>query len=233
MTVVAIHQPNYLPWAGYFHKIYRADIFVFLDNVQYSKNSYTNRVQIQLNNQVKWMTVPVKFSLGTDIIDVIPAGSEWPSRHLDLLRNAYRKSPCFKEVWPFLKDLISEVNGNENIAKSNQFLIERLSEQLGLACQFTNASEIDTGNLVGSERLASLVRTLAQESTYLSGSGGDNYQSVLNFEQYGIDVAYTDYKLETPVTASIGFNSGCSIVDALFHLGWSQTTEIVKSGRLS
>ena len=62
--VVAVHQPNILPWVGYFQKLMNSDTFIFLDDVQFSKGSYTNRVQININGEAKWLTIPVSSSLG-------------------------------------------------------------------------------------------------------------------------------------------------------------------------
>ena len=98
--IVAIHQPNYLPWLGYFYKIARADVFVFLDDAQYSKNSYTNRVQVSEPGGAKWLTVPVSYNFGDLISDVRPAVPDWPSRHMDTIRNYYRSAPCYRAVWP-------------------------------------------------------------------------------------------------------------------------------------
>src|SRR3546814_3690829 len=75
--IVAIHQPNYLPWLGYFHKIARADVFVFLDDVQFSKNGYTNRVRILGDGAARWLTIPAAVHLGDPIGAVRPARPDW------------------------------------------------------------------------------------------------------------------------------------------------------------
>ena len=77
MTVVAVHQPNYLPWLGYFYKIACADVFIFLDDVQFSKNSYINRVRILHAQRSHWLTIPVSVTLGDPINRVRPARADW------------------------------------------------------------------------------------------------------------------------------------------------------------
>ena len=75
---VAIHQPNYLPWMGYFHKMHHADVFIFLDDVQFTKGSHINRVKILSGKGPRWLTVPVvKVKLGQNIIDVRPSSNNW------------------------------------------------------------------------------------------------------------------------------------------------------------
>jgi len=86
MSIVSIHQPNYFPWLGYFYKIVNSDVFVFLDNVQFSKNSYINRVQIYgKDEKVRWLTVPVSVHLGQLIEEVHPSSIDWRSKHLDII----------------------------------------------------------------------------------------------------------------------------------------------------
>src|ERR1043165_5716491 len=93
-AIVAIHQPNYFPWLGYFAKMARSDAFVFLDDVQYSKNSYINRVQIKGK---EWLTVPVSHHLGDPINRVQCADPRWRAKHLDKLRATYAKTAHFDE----------------------------------------------------------------------------------------------------------------------------------------
>ncbi|PIR50149.1 hypothetical protein COU79_01025, partial [Candidatus Peregrinibacteria bacterium CG10_big_fil_rev_8_21_14_0_10_54_7] len=83
--IAAIHQPNYLPWSGYFHKMVKADVFVFLDNVQFTKNSYQNRAKIKGLRGEQWLTVPVKtsgsFGEMTNRIKV-DNSQNWREKHL-------------------------------------------------------------------------------------------------------------------------------------------------------
>lgn len=87
--IVAIHQPNYLPWLGYFQKIAQSDIFVFLDDVQFTKGGYTNRVHIAESLTPGWLPIPARPKLGTSI-DMIKVNASWCSEHLAKFRSAYR-----------------------------------------------------------------------------------------------------------------------------------------------
>ena len=91
---VAIHQPHYLPWLGYFAKWASADLFVFLDTVQYEKNGWQNRNRIKTPDGPRWLTVPVKARLGMTVSVVpIDTSQPWRARHLRSIENAYAKAP--------------------------------------------------------------------------------------------------------------------------------------------
>ena len=85
--IVSIHQPNYLPWGGYFFKIINSDLFIFLDDVQFSKNSFINRTKVTHNNEYTWLSIPIKFNLGESILQVKLAQEDWQLRHLSKIQN--------------------------------------------------------------------------------------------------------------------------------------------------
>src|SRR5215475_5075930 len=91
---LAIHQPHYLPWLGYFAKWAAADLFVFLDTVQYEKNGWQNRNRIKTREGARWLTVPVRARLGTPIREVLIDSSQpWRDRHFAALESAYGGAP--------------------------------------------------------------------------------------------------------------------------------------------
>ena len=83
--IVAIHQPNYIPWSGYFYKILKSDVFIFLDDAQYTKNSFINRNRIKTPTGEAWLTVPVKASLTDKINEVVYADAQWKKKHIKSL----------------------------------------------------------------------------------------------------------------------------------------------------
>jgi hypothetical protein len=228
-VIVAIHQPNYLPWLGYFYKIARADVFVFLDDAQYSKNSYTNRVQVSEPGGAKWLTVPVSYNFGDLISDVRPAVPDWPSRHMDTIRNYYRSAPCYRAVWPRIIEFYDGVR-DADLASINRFLIERISSELGLDCRFTASSEMPTGELTSDNRLVALVASVDPAGTYLSGKGGVSYQDPDKFEAAGLGFRYTEFQHPRYFQGDETFIEGLSILDAVFHLGWKGAADLIIHG---
>ena len=222
--IVAIHQPNYAPWLGYFAKMARADVFVFLDDVQYSKNSYINRVQIDAGGSPRWLTVPVIYNFGEPINRVCPSNETWRKAHLDTLKTYYASAPSFNAVWNWLGGVAIPAAGN--LAANNEAIILAIAERLGLHCKFRHSSGFDTGSSTGDDRLIAILRALGPDVSYLSGKGGSNYQDPAKFEQAGIDLIYSDFVHPT-YDQGHEFIVGLSILDALFHVGWERTAAFV------
>lgn len=218
MTIVAIHQPNFMPWLGYFWKIARADIFVFLDDVQYSKNGYINRVRILGSAGPRWLTVPVSVRFGDTIAAARPSQPDWPQRHRDMLSQCYRRAPHFRDLWPEVEALYANAP-DANLAAINRFCIERLAVALGLSCRYLASSTLDTGAATSDERLVRIMQAIAPGGTYLSGRSGSTYQDERKFRDAGVRLVYTDFIHPAYAQGAGDFVSGLSILDALFHCG--------------
>jgi hypothetical protein len=222
MTVVAIHQPNYLPWLGYFSKMLQADIFIFLDDAQYTKNSYINRVRVLCNGLAKWLTIPMRVPLGTPIRGAAPS-AEWAQAHLDRLANYYQRADHRDRILADLKEMFAATDKCGNIADINTALIRDAAGRLGIKIDFRLASTLDCGDKRADDRLVELVRAIDPAGVYLSGSGASSYQDPDKFQAAGLGLRMT--KFEHPVYAQgeQPFVPGLSLLDALFWLGWERT----------
>jgi len=226
VTVVAIHQPNYLPWLGYFAKIARADVLVFLDDVQYSKNSYINRVQIDSRGQPRWLTLPVSFRFGDRINQVRIVDADWRRSHIDSLKTHYAGAVAFRPTLELVEDFFARAPEGD-LAKVNQFLIAELAKALALRCEFRRSSELEITS-EGARRLVDIVHKIAPGGTYLSGKGGANYQEPQEFSAQGVTLAYLDFVPPAYNQGHDGFLPGLSVVDAVFRLGVKQTSALVE-----
>jgi len=220
-VIVAIHQPNYLPWLGYFHKIAAADVFVFLDDVQYTKNSYINRVKILGPSGVRWLTVPVSYTFGDAIGKVQPALPDWPTRHLDTLSGMYRGAPAFRSVWSRVKELFHSLPKG-SLAECNRFLVERIAGELKLSCNFIAASKLAVGPSTGDDRLIAL--TVAVGKTAAAGAGvhlspTGTYLSVLGAPGY--------QQSERSVTAAAG---AATYLSGMGAAGYQESAKFVQAG---
>ena len=224
--IVAIHQPNYMPWLGYFHKIARADIFIFLDDVQYSKNSYCNRVRILRECQPRWMTVPVSFTFGDSIDEVQPAQADWALRHLDMLKDFYRHSSCFIPICRDLNEMYSNMPV-AGLAAINRYFVERIAEKLELSCRYMESSEFNVGDTRGDDRLIQIVETVAPGGKYLSGAGGAKYQDEAKFKSGGLELVYTEFENQVYEQNCAAFVPGMSVIDAVFCIGWEATAGLI------
>jgi len=221
--IVAAHQPNYLPWAGYFYKMARCDVFVFLDSVQYSRTSYTARCSIkQSDGRASWLSVPVlkKGRYFQNVNEVaIDNQKPWQSEHLKTLESCYSRAPHFKE-FAWLPELVCRQKW-DNLSQLNRAVIIKLAGQMGLKTKFANLSELGVKGK-STEMLVSLCNALKADE-YLSGSGGKNYLDQELFLQAGIDLKYTEYQPQPYPQLWGEFVPGLSVVDLLFNGGREAT----------
>lgn len=226
--VVAIHQPNYLPWLGYFHKMFRCDVFVFLDDVQMSRQSYTQRVQVLQGMEPRWLTVPILHSghFGQSIKDTrCDPRVPWARKHAATLQASYGRHPCFATVFPDVGEQLSR--NPENLADVNVGLIERLAARLAAPCAFVRSSTLGVVVEDPTDRLVALVQSLGGTS-YLHGGGGTKYQDAERFTAAGIELVAQGFRPEPyPQRGPAQFVGGLSVVDALFNLGYDAVRELL------
>lgn len=226
---VAIHQPNFLPWAGYFYKISKADLFIFLDDVQFSKNNYTNRSEILLGGKKKWLSVPARVELGTSINNVVLNSLNWKEDHLNLLKNSYQRHPHFNDIWPSLAVAYERINST-NLCQINIQLIVWLMKQLNISTKTRRASSFSQPKACDpTQRLVDLVVN-SGGATYLSGLGGKKYQDEALFVQGGVEVVYSSFRSGPYLQDSDEFTPGLSILDVVFSMGWDATASYVQNG---
>ena len=232
---IAIHQPNYLPWLGYFYKIYASDIFVFHDNVAYSKRSLTKRCQIRKakgSMEKAYLTVPLeKHQDGTLIKDLkIDHSQSWIKRQLNLLRNTYSKAPFFDQNFLWLESHLKEVQTMAYLAEGNIYLIKQTLELLGINRNVYQSSELPVSGYKSVYNLNIINHFGAK--VYLSGSGAKKYQSEEDFKTRGVELNYHNFldyhKTHAYVQMQGGYLHGLSIIDALFNLGVKNTISLFK-----
>jgi len=223
---VAIHQPNYLPWLGYFYKMYCADVFIFLDDVQFSKGSYINRVRILSSKGPRWLTVPVKVKLGQMISEVKTNSVEWQHSHIDLLRNEYEKTDMFVDIIHELKEKIF-ANHNCSLTELNINLIKYLATRLGIHTRFVLSSKL-TALGKGDDLLVNLVKSIDEKAIYVSGEGGASYQNPVKFYEAGLGFEYTEFKHPLYEQGASKFEKGLSVIDCLLRHGWLVTSNLIK-----
>ena len=224
--IAAIHQPQYLPYPGFFDKMDKADIFVLLDDVQFKKNEWQNRNRIPNSQGCQWLTVPVKYKFGQKINEVeINNKANWRNKHYQAFLTNYNQAPVFKDYQSFLKN-VYEKNW-ERLSFLNVYLIENLKEFLGIETNLVLSSELDvSGKKTG--RLVEICKKF-KAGVYLSGPGGENYLDLDEFRQAGIEVRFQ--KFHPPVYPQAfpgpGFRENMSIVDLLFNCG-KESLEVLR-----
>lgn len=141
MRTAVISQPTYLPWLGYFRIMKEADIYVFLDNVQFEKRSWQCRNRIKSVNKWIWVTVPTRSKQGTLLKDVeIDNTKPWQRQHWNAIRTCYGKAPYFGLYAPFFKSVYN--TEWTKLDSLNIYIIKYLASQLGLSPSFLRSSDL-------------------------------------------------------------------------------------------
>lgn len=232
--VVAIHQPNFFPWLGYFHKMSHADIFIVMDNVQFPKTgagTWINRVQLLINGQPGWVTVPiVRAYHGIRQIKEMEINnvSPWREKLLATIQMNYARAPFFKEVFPTLMELI---NYQHNLlADYNLHILNALVATLNIDRKklILGSSLTVQGN--ATDLLISMVGAVGG-TTYLCGGGSAGYLEAEKFSEAGIELSYQNFAHPTYFQHnSSNFMPGLSIIDVLMNCGFAQTQELLSQG---
>jgi hypothetical protein len=199
VTRVAIHQPQYLPWLGYLAKWAAADVFVFLDTVQYEKNGWQNRNRIKTAAGPRWLTVPVHAHLGTPVDAVtVDATQPWAARHRRAIEEAYAAAPPLAAHREALARLYA--TPWERLAPLAVASAEWLARAVGVTTPACLASTLGVTAADPSERLVAICRAVGAD-TYLAGQDGARYMDPGRFEAAGISVRYQAY--QHPVYAQL------------------------------
>jgi hypothetical protein len=216
-VIVAIHQPQYLPWLGYFDKMRQAGVFCHLDNVQYKKNEWQNRNRIKTAGGWQWLTVPVTYRYPQAIGAVgIDSRSNWRHTHLQALITNYRRAPHFNRVFPLLEEALARPW--ERISALNLHLIDGLRVLLGLEHQRVVCASAFDASTDPTGRLIDICRALGGD-TYLAGAGAAGYMDFDRFRREGIRVIVQDFRHPVYPQLYGGFESHLSVVDLLFNCG--------------
>ncbi len=231
--IISIHQPSYLPWLPFIEKAIKSDIFVFLDDVQFEKNSEQNRNKIKTSSGPSWLTIPVKRSLNSLISEVeIPQEqSKWVKKHINTIEQNYFKTPYYNDVIPELFDIIKSHNTNFMSLNIN------IDEYFLSLANFKG--EIEFSSNLGikkkkSNKILSICKNLGAK-TYLSGSGGRDYLNLNDFKSANIEVLFQDYLHYEYNQAymKLGFIPNLSALDFFCNYGLKNKARdrILKSSR--
>jgi len=228
--IVAIHQPNFFPWLGYFNKIAKADSFVFLDHVQFSKTAgtWSNRVKLLLNKTPTWATAPIdrNFAGVRNINEMyFQRNNPWRAKLVKTLELNYKKAPFFSEIMDVLEPVIS--NREESISQYNITAVRCIAEKLGIASDKFYLSSQLAYEGHSNEMLVSITQSI-KGSIYMCGGGADSYQNEDIFAKNHIilkrqDFQHPQYEQFNTDT----FIPGLSIIDALFNTGWERTKMMI------
>ena len=229
--IVAIHQPNFFPWLGYFDKIACCDAFVILDDVQFPRTgagAYSNRVKVFISGEPRWVTAPISRNhSGVRNINEMEfsADQPWRDKILRTIEMNYKKATFFEEMFSFVEVLIN--NSENNIAEYNSKAVLSICEELGFRQDklFWSSKLAHKGD--SNELLVSLTKAVGGD-TYMCGGGAGGYQDDAVFASAGIELKRQNFQHpEYPQHNSPPFQAGLSIIDVVANIGWAGTAELL------
>ena len=223
--IVAIHQPNYIPWLGFFHKMNSSDIFILLDNVKHSKSSYTHRNSIKSNDKELLISIPLKNkeSLINELIISDPKINL--TKHWRIIESNYRKA----KNWKYLYQELEEIFNKDwyRLVELNNALIKLLKDKLEISTQIIIASDLENIEGEGSDRNLNICKRL-NASVYLSGSGARAYNNEESFKEAEIKIQYNQFVHPEYSQLGDNFIHRLSVIDLLFNCG-SNSINILKN----
>ncbi|MCW3996528.1 MAG: WbqC family protein [Candidatus Bathyarchaeota archaeon] len=217
--IVTGHQPNYLPWLGFFDKMRRCDVFIIEDNVQFERQGFTNRNRIMTAEGVRWLTVPIEHENKPLLINEVRianiAEPDWASRHWLTLKHNYCKAPFWSEFSPFFEDAYKREW--VLLMDFNMHLIRGIMRFLNIDKPLVMSSSLGAKGKK-TELIIAQCKKLGAD-TQLAGGGCKQYIDTKRFDEEGIRLVFQDFKHPSYPQMYEGFVANLSVVDYLFCTG--------------
>ncbi len=216
--ICAIHQPNYLPYPGFFGKAIKSDVFIIYDTTQFRKNSFQNRNRVCTNDGWQWLTIPVEHSFGQKINEVkINQPEKALKNNWQKIQTVYGNAPYFRNYGPMLEDIYT---GNySKLADLNFELIMALSGMLNLKTEFIKSSFLSKIQTRSTQAIIDMCKEVHAD-TYLSGESGKNYLELDLFRKSGIEVKFQSFVMPSYRQFNNRvFQPGMSTIDLIFNHG--------------
>jgi hypothetical protein len=228
--ILSINQPAYLPWLGYFDRIYKSDIHIILDHVQFEKNSMINRNKVRIPVGWTWLTVPVKTKgkfgklniCELEINELVP----WQRKHWNTIKTNYNKANFFEQHFNFFEYIYSQ-SWNELyplIADITEYLLNALNIKTRL---------IRSSELTPAKTKSDLIIELCMKvgaTKYISGPFGREYLNKSSFSDNGIELLFHDYQHSEYKQNFKGFEPYMSVIDLLFNHGPESRNILISPG---
>lgn len=218
---IAIHQPNFFPWLGYFDKMAKSDVFVLLDHVQFVKNHICNRNKLKSpNGTSNWFTVPVSKDNGLKLpFNELKLAHQqpWVEKMLNQIRNSYKAAPYFELYYPKIEEILIQ-DDLSTLADLNIEILTFCKNQFNIHTKLVTSSSLGEDFGSGTEQLVKIISTLNGD-TYLSGHGAKKYLEIDLFEERGIKLIYQEFEHPNYSQLFGDFLPNLSAIDLLMNEG--------------
>jgi hypothetical protein len=227
--ICTVHQPNYLPYLGFFEKAFRSDVFILYDTTQFKKNDWQNRNKLCVNNGWQWISVPVLHNFGQKINEVkIKDPEKSLNKNWRSIQVTYGKAPYFKKYSPRLEEIY--LSGIEYIAELNCSIILAVADFLELKTKFIKSSELPPVKSTSTQALIDLTNAVNAD-TYISGGEGVNYLDMDLWNSTGLKIIFQKYHHpEYKQFNCEAFQPYMNILDLLFNCG-DKSLDVITTGQ--
>ncbi len=231
MKVVAIHQPEYLPWLGFFKKMMNVELFVFLDDVQFRKKGWQNRNRIRINDGTALLSIPVHTHSYPKINEVtIDNEKNWSIRHKKSILYNYARAPYFGEIKDFIESIFEKKF--QYLVDLNTEIIKFIMNELEIKSKIVFSSELEISKK-GSDRVLDICKAVGADH-YITGTfWAESNLRVEEFKKSNIDIEFQ--KFQHPIYKQIHgeFIPEMSIIDLLFNEGRKEAKKILQNSTSS
>ena len=218
--IVSIHQPDYIPYPGLFYKMSQSEIFVFLDDAQFSSDNVHHWNKIKTPQGEFKLKIPVDYKFGQKINKVRTKDElGWKEKHLKTIEMNYKKAPYFEDFFPKFKEVL--MKEYSSLAEQNIAITTMIAGLLKINVKFIKSSDMGIYT-AREERVIDICKAL-DGTEYISGHGAKAYQVEENFTNRDLKLTYTDYKpVEYPQQWEKQSNRliNMSIIDYIFNCGY-------------
>lgn len=238
MSTLSIHQPNFLPWLGFFDKINSSSTFYVFDHVAVTMGKGRHsRVMILLNGKEHWLTTPTQKTgkSGQRYCDIkIQDNRSFIKKHLGTIKQAYGKAPHFKEIYADIEKMYSAMQSN--LCDFNIYCIRMISQKLNVDCEFVRTSNLlDKYPELDLKSGNDLVLSLAKISgckEYLSGTGCLDFIMPETFQSNDVEFRFQEFvNPPYPQLSKEEFIGGLSIIDAAMNIGWDGIMHLLNENK--
>jgi len=220
MKTVAIHQPNYLPWLGFFDKVAQADTFVIFDDIQLpmGEHHYETRATIKGARAILELNIPIK-GRNQDLLikDAVFANRTWIRKHLRSIECSYGNTKYFNDYFPQIETIYN--SGLTNLAGLNTALIRLITSFLDIKTEIVRSSELGI-KTQGEQKILDIIKKLGG-NRYISGAGAGSKRYIVpeHFKETGIELVWQDFKHPVYQQTRGEFVPGLSAIDYLMNTG--------------
>jgi len=229
---VAIMQPYFFPYIGYFQLIAASDVFVLHDDVQYIKGGWVNRNRILLNGESRMITFPVQkgnYDLPINARNYVEE-KQATRDIINLIKQAYAKAPSYQQVFPVVEELL--LFEDKNVARFNENLIRCIADYMGLNCKIITSSSMEKDDgLAGEPRVLDMCKRLGA-TDYTNPIGGTDLYHQETFQQCGITLRFLEAMNERYEQRGDTWVPFLSVIDVLMFNPVEEISQLLTKYRL-